>query len=98
MNSVSLNNLWSYLQGLSLTASNQRWLAERLIESSNTQNESIGEFDADVFEDIDNEATAYSFEELNARIDEAEAEIESGDGKSFEEMMCGFKKELAWLK
>lgn len=35
MNAISLNNLWSYLQGLSLTASNQRWLGERLIEASN---------------------------------------------------------------
>jgi hypothetical protein len=34
MNVVSLNNLWSYLQGLSLTASNQRWLASHLIESA----------------------------------------------------------------
>lgn len=34
MNSVSLNNLWNYLQGLSLSASNQRWLGERLIEAS----------------------------------------------------------------
>ena len=34
MNAVSLNNLWSYLQGLSLTASNKRWLGERLIEAS----------------------------------------------------------------
>ena len=34
MNAVSLNNLWSYLQGLSLSASNQRWLAERLIEAA----------------------------------------------------------------
>lgn len=34
MNAVSLNNLWSYLQGLSLTTSNQRWLGERLIEAS----------------------------------------------------------------
>ena len=34
MNTISLNNLWSYLQGLSLTASNQRWLAERLIAAS----------------------------------------------------------------
>ena len=36
MNATSLNNLWSYLQGLSLSASNQRWLGERLIEASNT--------------------------------------------------------------
>ena len=35
MNTVSLNNLWNYLQGLSLSASNQRWLGERLIEASN---------------------------------------------------------------
>lgn len=34
MNPISLNQLWSYLQSLSLTASNQRWLGERLIEAS----------------------------------------------------------------
>lgn len=32
MNAVSLNNLWSYLQGLSLTKSNRQWLAAHLIE------------------------------------------------------------------
>jgi hypothetical protein len=37
MNAISLNNLWSYLQGLSLSASNQRWLAERLIEASTAE-------------------------------------------------------------
>jgi hypothetical protein len=26
MNAVSMNNLWSYLQGLSLTASNRKWM------------------------------------------------------------------------
>ena len=34
MNTASLNNLWTYLQGLSLTASNQRWLANHLIEAA----------------------------------------------------------------
>ena len=34
MNAMSLNNLWSYLQGLSLTASNQRWLASHLMEAA----------------------------------------------------------------
>lgn len=33
MNAVSMNNLWNYLQGLSLTASNRKWLAERLVEA-----------------------------------------------------------------
>lgn len=32
MNAVSMNNLWTYIQGLSLTASNRKWLAEKLIE------------------------------------------------------------------
>ncbi len=39
MNAVSLNNLWNYLQGLSLTASNQQWLGERLIEASKADEE-----------------------------------------------------------
>ena len=34
MNTISLNHLWSYLQGLSLTASNQRWLASHLMEAA----------------------------------------------------------------
>ena len=33
MNAISLNNLWNYIQGLSLTANNRRWLADRLIET-----------------------------------------------------------------
>lgn len=36
MNAVSMNNLWSYLQGLSLTANNRKWLAEKLIEPQGT--------------------------------------------------------------
>ena len=32
LTAVSMNNLWSYLQGLSLTASNRKWLAEKLVE------------------------------------------------------------------
>ena len=32
MNTVAMNNLWTYLQGLSLTAENKKWLSERLIE------------------------------------------------------------------
>ena len=33
MNSASLNNLWQYLEGLSLSKGNRRWLAERLMEN-----------------------------------------------------------------
>jgi hypothetical protein len=34
MNAISMNNLWNYLQGLSLSASNRQWLAERLMNFS----------------------------------------------------------------
>ena len=54
------------------------------------------EEDADqkLFEDISDDTQPYTMEELNARIDEAEVEIENGGGKSFKEMMDGFKQEL----
>lgn len=42
MNAISMNNLWNYLQGLSLSASNQRWLAERLLENSTKESAVVG--------------------------------------------------------
>lgn len=33
MNALSLNSLWSYIQSLSLTASNKKWLADHLYEA-----------------------------------------------------------------
>jgi hypothetical protein len=59
---------------------------------------SIEEPDVDLFEDVNDEVTPYTMEELNARIDEVEAEIAQGHGKSFDEMKNDFKKELLWLK
>lgn len=54
--------------------------------------------DQESFEDLSDDSQPYTMEELNARIDEVEAEIENGGGKSFKEMMDGFKQELLWLK
>ena len=34
MTTVAMNNLWNYIQGLSLSAKNQAWLAARLTEAS----------------------------------------------------------------
>lgn len=34
MSTVAMNELWTYLKSLSLSAGNKTWLAERLIESS----------------------------------------------------------------
>lgn len=33
MNSIAMNNLWNYLQGLQLTASNRKWLADKLTQA-----------------------------------------------------------------
>ena len=34
MTTIAINKLWSFLQSLSMTANNERWLAERLLESA----------------------------------------------------------------
>ena len=57
-----------------------------------------GETGLESFDMFDDDRQPYTLEELNARIDEVEEEIDRGEGKSFQEMMDGFKKELLWLK
>ena len=37
MTTLAINKLWNFLQSLSLTANNERWLAERLLESANAK-------------------------------------------------------------
>lgn len=37
MTTLAINKLWSFLQSLSLTAKNERWLAERLLESADVK-------------------------------------------------------------
>ncbi len=59
------------------------------------QTENLG---LEAWEEIDDPLPPYSMEELNARIDEAEEEIDRGEGKTFDEMMDGFKQQLLWLK
>ena len=52
----------------------------------------------DVWEDLSDSMPPYTMEELNARIEETETEIDRGEGKSFDEMMDGFRQQLLWLK
>ena len=70
MNAVSMNNLWVYLQGLSLTASNRRWLAKRLIEP---------------LEETKVPPVLQTWEEALADLEESEREFECGDVLSGEE-------------
>ncbi|MBQ3752270.1 MAG: hypothetical protein II864_01840 [Prevotella sp.] len=56
------------------------------------------ELDVGVFGELNDDCQPYTIDELNARIDEAEEEMDRGEGKTFEEMMAGFKQQLLWLK
>ena len=69
---VSIENLWMFIKSMSLSADNQRWLAERLIESSKEKNSSV---------------QPYTIEELNRRIDKAEQSITNGSVISHTEVM-----------
>lgn len=52
----------------------------------------------EAWEEMDDPLPPYSMKELNARIDETEEEIDRGEGKTFDEMMDGFRQQLLWLK
>ena len=41
MTTFALNNLWSYLQGLSLSKSDRKWLAEKLLTTTDDDAETI---------------------------------------------------------
>ena len=67
-----MNNLWNYLQGLSLSARNQEWLAARLQEASRTKHAKAGK-----------DETLMSKEDFFAQIDEAREQIKRGEGVTF---------------
>ena len=72
MTSIAMNNLWSYIQGLSLSARNQEWLAARLREASQQKRAKAKK-----------DETLMTKEEFFARVDEAREEIRQGKGKRF---------------
>ena len=71
MNAVSLNNLWNYLQSLSLTASNRKWLAEKLI--------------APIEDQTVTPPVLQTWEEALSDLEESEKEFERGDVLTGEE-------------
>ncbi len=81
MNTVALNNLWSYLEGLSLSANNKRWLGERLIDSATvhhkTEKERKLEALTGVWDNKDGEEIAHTIKE--ARKSDYERIVETVD-------------------
>ena len=77
---LSLESILQMLQPLS--ADNKRWLGEKLIEESREEEEK--------------HLTPYTMEEINAWIDDFEAELEAGEpGYTLEEFDTQMRKELA---
>lgn len=79
---LSLESILQMLQPLS--ADNKRWLGEKLIEESREEEEE--------------RLTPYTMEEINAWIDDFEAELEAGEpGYTLEEFDTQMRKEHGWL-
>ena len=80
MSEATLTSLLEYLCG-ALTPSNQRWLAEHLIEHAYTE---------------ENEAlTPYTIEELHQMVAEGEQEFAEGKWQDSEEMVRELEEEFA---
>ena len=69
-------------QILALPAADRHWLASKLYD----------------YEEEKEHLTHYTMEELNARIDEFEAELEAGEYLTAEEANREVKEALPWLK
>lgn len=83
MNTTALHGLLDYLYG-TLSPQNMRWVADHLIEQ------------ADKVEPV--ELKRYTMDEINAMLDEAEANFEAGRGIPHEESMRRWKEKIAKKK
>jgi len=79
MSTATLTNLLEYLYE-TLSPNNMRWVGEHLIEHANKKEEPI---------------KRYTMEDLNAMLDEAEADITAGRVTDHEESMRKWKEKLA---
>ena len=77
---ISMDTLWQLIQ--SLSTDNKRWLASKLYEEVEEEEEHL---------------TPYTMEEINAWIDQAEADFAAGRGIPAEEADKEMEKFLATL-
>jgi len=64
MSTVALQNVWNTLLGYNLSTANKRWLAEHLI--------------AQVEQETAEQAKPYTMAEIDAMLDESEADVAAG--------------------
>ena len=72
MSTAALQHVWETILGFNLSTENKRWLAEHLIE----------QVEAETKEQLE----PYTMAEINAMIDESEADIAAGRVYTREEM------------
>ena len=75
-NSSMVDNLWNVIQGLSLSSSDQRWLADRLFESAKADDNTILAHARMAIEEMrqqseENGNSEMTLEEINAEIRQA---------------------------
>ena len=80
MSTATLTGLLEYLYG-TLTPSNMRWVGEHLIEYARKEEETPV-------------LKPFTMEEIDAMLDEAEAEIAAGKGTPHEEVMREMDEEI----
>lgn len=83
MSTMALEGLLNYLYG-TLSPSNMRWVGEHLIEYAKKEQ--------------DERLRPYTMAELNARIDQAEANVAAGKTITHEESMRRWKEKIACKK
>ena len=82
---LSVQDLWSQI--LALPAGDRHWLASKLYDYEEVHEEEEEE-----------RLTPYTMEEINAWIDEFEAELEAGEpGYTMEEFDAQMRKKHGWL-
>ena len=82
MASITLNNLWNFIQSMSLSANNELWLAEKLHESALKKQQAN---------------KAYNIEEAISRVQDAEKEYSlNGRGTTLNEFTAELKDEQLW--
>ena len=77
--SASVENLWQYIQSLSLSANNRKWLAERLLENNKEEAE---------------ETEYISKEEILAGIDAGLKDWKAGRTRPARELLEELRNEL----
>lgn len=71
--SSTANNLWNLIQGLSLSSTDQRWLADRLFESAKADDKAILAQARKAIEEMRQQSEANGNSEMT--LDEINAEI-----------------------